>query len=246
MMLTYYFSSSQIQNPMVPPSQSRFNNSGHNPIIMKTDEFTFLSIIFMIMWVGTIAILYYYKMHYSLLHDYFLLIFNSIPIINGGFITPMSFYFLKSNLRHFYVQMFWEIAPMCLQKFNPGHNLLPKKPNAHINVSKTINVIVPSEDKGSTIANIGNDNEDDSDTDIDNWWKKSAPGHSHQKCCANHSVPLNTDSIANTGNEENSDTLLAQVTKNVVASNIGTYCEVHRVPYKKNCKSCKTYYKIQM
>ena len=193
---------------MVPPSQSRFNNSGHNPIIMRTDEFTFLSIIFMIMWVGTIAILYYYKMHYSLLHDYFLLIFNSIPIINGGFITPMSFYFLKSNLRHFYVQMFWEIAPKCLQKFNPGHNLLiPQKPNAdaHINVSKTskpeIHVIVPSDDdEGSTIANTGNGNEGDSDNDIDNWWMQSAPGPSHQKYCGDQQW----------------------------------YCEVHRVPLKQN------------
>ena len=150
------FSSSQ--KPMVPPSQNRFNNSGHNPIIMKTNEFTFVFIILMIMWVGTMAILYYYKMNDSS-DGYFLLIFNSIPIINGGFITPISFYFLNTNLRQFYAQLFWEIAPEFLQRFNPGNNLPPETPNAH-NVSKTsskpeICVIEPSE-TCSIIANTDN------------------------------------------------------------------------------------------
>ena len=117
----------------------------------------------MIMWVGTIAILYYYKMNDSS-DGYFLLIFNSIPIINGGFIAPISLYFLNTNLRQFYAQLFWEIAPEFLQRFNPGNNLLPKTPNAD-NVSKTskpeIYVIEPSE-IGSNIANTDiNDDEDD-------------------------------------------------------------------------------------
>ena len=134
---------------------------------------------------------------------YFLLIFNSIPIINGGFITPISFYFLKSSLRQFYTQLFWEIAPEFLQRFNPGNNLPPKTPNAH-NVSKTsskpeIYVIEPSE-TGSIIANTDIINDDEDDSDTDNWWKQSAPGPSHQECY---------------GNQQQ------------------WYCEVHRVPMKK-------------
>ena len=179
---------------MVPPSRSlsRFNNSVHNPIIMKTNEFTFLSIILWIIYIAILAILYNYKMNDSS-DGYFLLIFNSIPIISGGFITPMALYFLEKNLRHFYVQMFWEKAPNCLQRFNPSHTLLPKNPNVHNNVGKTskpeIDVIAPSED-------TGNENNDDSDTY--NWWKQSAPGPSHQMCSSNqkwycevHRVPLN-------------------------------------------------------
>ena len=111
----------------------------------------------------------------------------------------LQFYFLKSNLRQFYVQLFWEIAPEFLQRFNPGNNFLPKTPNAHNNVSKTskpeLYVTAPSEDTGSIIANTDNDDEVDSDTD--NWCKQSAPGPSHQKChgnqqwyCEVHRVPL--------------------------------------------------------
>ena len=144
------------------------------------------------------GVLLFFKMH-NPSNVYFRLIFNSIPIINGGFITPISFYFLKSNLRQFYIQLFWEIAPEFLQRFNPGNNLPPKTPNAH-NVSKTsskpeIYVIEPSE-TGSIIANT-DINDDKDDSDADNWWKQSAPGPSHQECygnqqwyCEVHRVPL--------------------------------------------------------
>ena len=85
--------------------------------------------------------------------------------------------------------MFWEKAPNCLQRFNPGHNLLPK--NLSVKFSKPeIDVIVTNEE-------IGIDNNEDSDND-DNWWKQSAPGPSLQMCSGNqkwycevHRVPLN-------------------------------------------------------
>ena len=138
--------------------------------------------------------LIFLKMH-NPSNVYFRLIFNSIPIINGGLITPVSFYFLNPNLRHFYVQMFWENAPQSLQRFNPSQNLLPK--NSNNLLCKTpkpeIFTIVPSEeDIGSTISNIASNN-----SDSDNWWKKSSPGPSHQECSGNqqwfcevHKVPL--------------------------------------------------------
>ena len=191
-----YFSSSETL--MVPQSLvNRFNNTVHNPIIMKTTEFSIVFIILMLVWVGACGVLLFLKIQ-NPSNVYFHLIFNSIPIINGGLITPISFYFLIPNLRHFYVQMFWENAPQSLQRFNPSQNLLPK--NSNNRLCKTpkpeIFTIVPSEeDIDSTISNRASNNGDNFDSD--NWWKKSSPGPSHQECSGNqqwfcevHKVPL--------------------------------------------------------
>ena len=180
--------------PSTKRSLSRFNNTGYNPTIIKINEITILSIILWMIYIAVLAILYNYKMNDSSDGYYFILIFNLIPIISGGFITPMAFYFLEKNLRHFYFQMFWEKAPNCLQRFNPGHNLLPKNINVHNNVVKSFK---PEIDVIMTNEEIGNDNNDDSDND-DNWWKQSTPGPSLQMCSGNqkwycevHRVPLN-------------------------------------------------------
>ena len=179
---------------MVPQCLNIFNNTVHNPNILETSKLSIVFIILMLVWVGACGILFFLKMQ-NLTNVYFRLIFNSIPIINGGLITPISFYFLIPNLRHFYVQMFWENAPQSLQRFNPSQNLLPK--NSNNLLCKTpkpeIFTIVPSEeDIGSTISNIASNN-----SDSDNWWKKSSPGPSHQECSGNqqwfcevHKVPL--------------------------------------------------------
>ena len=196
-LLKPYFSSSQTQ--MVPQSLvKKFNNTVYNPIIMKTTEFSIVFIILILVWVGACGVLFFLKIH-NPSNVYFHLIFNSIPIINGGLITPISFYFLNPNLRHFYVQMFWKNAPQSLQRFHPSQNLLPKNSNNRLckTLKPEIFTIVPSEeDIGGTNSNIASNNSD-SNFDSDNWWKKSSPGPSHQECSGNqqwfcevHKVPL--------------------------------------------------------
>ena len=175
---------------MVPQCLNIFNNTVHNPNILETSKLSIVFIILMLVWVGACGILFFLKMQ-NPSNVYFRLIFNSIPIINGGLITPVLFYFLNPNMRHFYVQMFWENAPQSLQRFNPSQNLLPK--NSNNRLCKTpkpeIFTIVPSEED---ISNIASNN-----SDSDNWWKKSSPGPSHQECSGNqqwfcevHKVPL--------------------------------------------------------
>ena len=185
---------------MVPQCLNIFNNTVHNPNILETSKLSIVFIILMLVWVGACGILFFLKMQ-NPSNVYFRLIFNSIPIINGGLITPVLFYFLNPNMRHFYVQMFWENAPQSLQRFNPSQNLLPK--NSNNRLCKTpkpeINTIVPSEeDLGNTISNTASNN-----SDSDNWWKKSSPGPSHQECSGNqqwfcevHKVPLKKTHLA--------------------------------------------------
>ena len=43
-----------------------------------------------------------------------------VVVISSGLFFPCLFYYFNPKVRHFYVRMFWEEAPDCLQQCNPN------------------------------------------------------------------------------------------------------------------------------